>query len=104
MNSVVIQFCPRHLNYIFVFVKPNAESKSEVCRGCRCKSYMVEGILYDVTLKAKDGEKMNFYKANIWVRPWLNKEELTEFRLAGDAISKLISFILNKNTVLYIIF
>ncbi|KEH15814.1 cysteine protease inhibitor cystatin, partial [Medicago truncatula] len=59
-------------------------------------SYMVEGISYDVTLKAKDGEKMNFYKANIWVRPWLNKEELTEFRLAVDPTKELACFAIDE--------
>jgi hypothetical protein len=49
------------------------------------KQYLVAGMSYHVTLKAKDGEEVNFYKAKIWVRPWLNKEELTEFKLTGDA-------------------
>jgi len=39
----------------------------------------------DVTLKAKDGEKVNFYKAKILVGPSLNKKELTKFKLVGDA-------------------
>jgi len=49
------------------------------------KQYPVEGMSCDVTLKAKDGEKVNFYKAKILTRPSLNKTELAKFKLVGDA-------------------
>lgn len=66
------------------------------------KQYIGEGSFYSiyywyhVTLKAKDGEKVNFYKARI-LEFW-EKKELKKFKLVGDApvysANKLISFIL----------
>ncbi|RHN66906.1 putative Cystatin domain-containing protein [Medicago truncatula] len=50
------------------------------------KQHMVVGMLCDVTLKAKDGERVNFYKAKILVRPSLNKVELPKFKLVEGCI------------------
>jgi len=50
------------------------------------KRYFVAGELYHITLEAKDGEKVNVYKAEVRERLYQQKGFLlTEFKLVGDA-------------------
>lgn len=52
------------------------------------KMYSVAGQLYHITLEAKDGEKVNVYKAEVRERLYQQKGFLlTEFKLDGDASS-----------------
>ncbi|TKY46815.1 Cysteine proteinase inhibitor [Spatholobus suberectus] len=49
------------------------------------KQQVVSGMLYYITLEAKDGEKNKVYEAKVWVKPWLDFKEVQEFKLIGDA-------------------
>jgi len=56
--------------------------------GVDLKQYIVAGKLYHVTLKARDGKRLNVYKAEI--RKWLYEQKgflLTEFKRGCDAPS-----------------
>ncbi|KAG4924005.1 hypothetical protein GYH30_049571 [Glycine max] len=49
------------------------------------KQQVVSGMLYYITLEAKDGEKNKVYETKVWVKPWLDFKEIQEFKLIGDA-------------------
>ena len=49
------------------------------------KQQVVSGIMYYLTLEAKDGDKMKIYEAKVWEKSWMNFKELQDFKLIGDA-------------------
>jgi len=54
-------------------------------KGIDSKQYLTFGNFYDVTLEAMDGVKVNVYQAQIWERPRLNFQKLSELKLVGKA-------------------
>lgn len=44
---------------------------------------IVAGVMYHLTIEAKDGTAVNLYEARIWVKPWLNFQKLEDFKLAN---------------------
>ncbi|KAJ1407945.1 Proteinase inhibitor I25, cystatin, conserved site [Sesbania bispinosa] len=73
----------------------NEHNKKEVMQNAvlefvkvvNAKEQVVAGMMYYITLEAKDGERKKVYEAKVWVKPWLNFKELQEFNLIGDAPS-----------------
>ncbi|QCE04283.1 cathepsin F [Vigna unguiculata] len=57
----------------------------EFVRVISAKQQVVSGILYYITLEAKDGETKKVYKTKVWVREWLNPKEVQEFNLVTDS-------------------
>ncbi|CAL0307478.1 unnamed protein product [Lupinus luteus] len=51
------------------------------------KEQIVQGVLYYITLEAKDHHRKKIYETKIWDRPWLNLKEVEEFKFVGDAPS-----------------
>ncbi|GAB2277124.1 hypothetical protein Dimus_011831 [Dionaea muscipula] len=49
------------------------------------KEQVVAGTMHYITLEATDGGKRKVYEVKIWVKPWENFKELTEFKYLGDA-------------------
>ncbi|WVY91045.1 hypothetical protein V8G54_036559 [Vigna mungo] len=49
------------------------------------KQQVVSGVLYYITLEAKDGETKNVYETKVWVREWLNSKEVLEFKLVNTS-------------------
>ncbi|CAO2837426.1 unnamed protein product [Amaranthus hypochondriacus] len=49
------------------------------------KQQVVAGTVYYITLEAIDGDKKKVYEAKVWVKPWMNFQELQEFKYVGDA-------------------
>lgn len=49
------------------------------------KQQVVAGTVYYITLEATDGGSKKVYEAKIWTKPWLNFQELQEFKLIGEA-------------------
>ncbi|KAJ9537489.1 hypothetical protein OSB04_030222 [Centaurea solstitialis] len=45
------------------------------------KQQVVSGTMYYITLEAKDGGEKKTYEAKVWVKPWMNFQELQEFKL-----------------------
>ncbi|QCE01552.1 cathepsin F [Vigna unguiculata] len=55
----------------------------EFVRVISAKKQDVSGVLYYITLEAKDGETKNVYETKVWVREWLNSKEVLEFKLVS---------------------
>ena len=49
------------------------------------KQQVVSGTMYYITLEAKDGGEKKTYEAKVWVKPWMNFQELQEFKLLDSA-------------------
>ncbi|XP_047182096.1 multicystatin-like [Vigna umbellata] len=49
------------------------------------KQQVVSGVLYYITLEAKDGESKKVYETKVWVREWLNSKEVLEFNIVDDS-------------------
>ncbi|MQL36440.1 hypothetical protein EI006_27005, partial [Escherichia coli] len=53
----------------------------------RAQKQVGSGGLYYITLEATDGGKKKVYETKIWEKPWLNFNEVQEFKLIGDGTS-----------------
>ncbi|XP_024996885.1 cysteine proteinase inhibitor A-like [Cynara cardunculus var. scolymus] len=51
------------------------------------KQQVVAGTMYYITLEANDGGAKKTYEAKVWVKPWMNFQELQEFKLLDAASS-----------------
>ncbi|KAF3330708.1 Chain A, Adhiron: A Stable And Versatile Peptide Display Scaffold - Full Length Adhiron [Carex littledalei] len=54
----------------------------EFVRVVKVAQQIVSGIMYHLTIEAKDGTSVNLYEARIWVKPWSNFQKLQDFKLA----------------------
>ncbi|XP_019434615.1 PREDICTED: cysteine proteinase inhibitor-like [Lupinus angustifolius] len=65
----------------------NQNTVVEFVKVISAKEQVVEGVLYYITLEAKDCESNKIYETKIWDRPWLKLKEVQEFKFVGDAPS-----------------
>jgi len=56
----------------------------EFARVVKAREQVVAGTLHHLTLEAIDAGEKKIYEAKVWVKPWMNFKELTEFKHAGD--------------------
>ncbi|XP_020205468.1 cystatin [Cajanus cajan] len=56
----------------------------EFVKVVNAKQQVVSGMVYYITLEAKDGEKKNVYETKVWVKPWLDYKEILEFKLIDN--------------------
>lgn len=57
----------------------------------KMREQVVAGMLYHLTIEAADSGTNRLYEAEVWAMPWLNFEQLTDFKVAensGTAISQ----------------
>lgn len=59
----------------------------EFARVVKAQEQVVAGTLHHLTLEAIDAGEKKIYHAKVWVKPWLNFKELTEFEHVADAPS-----------------
>ncbi|KAF1885070.1 hypothetical protein Lal_00028959 [Lupinus albus] len=57
----------------------------EFARVVKAQEQVVSGTLHHLTLEAIDAGEKKTYHAKVWVKPWLNFKELTEFKHVADA-------------------
>ncbi|KAF5176295.1 Cysteine proteinase inhibitor [Thalictrum thalictroides] len=57
----------------------------EFARVVKAKEQVVSGTMHHLTLEAIEAGKKKIYEAKVWVKPWMNFKELTEFKHAGDS-------------------
>ncbi|GKC18959.1 cysteine proteinase inhibitor 6-like protein [Tanacetum coccineum] len=48
----------------------------------KAKEQVVAGMLYHLTLEANDAGKTKVYETKVWVKPWMNFKEMTEFKVS----------------------
>lgn len=56
----------------------------EFARVVKAREQLVAGTLHHLTLEAIDAGEKKIYEAKVWVKPWMNFKELTEFKHAGE--------------------
>ncbi|AET02489.1 putative Cystatin domain-containing protein [Medicago truncatula] len=80
-NSLEIESLAR-----FAVDQHNAKQNSllEFARVVKAREQVVAGTLHHLTLEAIDAGEKKIYEAKVWVKPWMNFKELTEFKHAGD--------------------
>ncbi|OIW08132.1 hypothetical protein TanjilG_06675 [Lupinus angustifolius] len=59
----------------------------EFTRVVKAQEQLVAGTLHYLTIEAIDAGQKKIYDAKVWVKPWLNFKELTEFEPAAAASS-----------------
>lgn len=59
----------------------------EFARVVKAREQVVAGTLHHLTLEAVDAGEKKIYEAKVWVKPWMNFKELTEFKHAGETPS-----------------
>ncbi|CAL1377025.1 unnamed protein product [Linum trigynum] len=57
----------------------------EFLRVVEAKEQVVAGTLHHLVIEAVDAGKKKLYEAKVWVKPWMNFQELQEFKHAGDS-------------------
>ncbi|PIA53210.1 hypothetical protein AQUCO_00900061v1 [Aquilegia coerulea] len=57
----------------------------EFARVVKAKEQVVAGTMHHLTLEAIEAGKKKIYEAKVWVKPWMNFKELTEFKHTGDS-------------------
>ncbi|CAL1399960.1 unnamed protein product [Linum trigynum] len=57
----------------------------EFLRVVEAKEQVVAGTLHHLVIEAIDAGKKKLYEAKVWVKPWMNFQELQEFKHAGDS-------------------
>ncbi|XP_010557894.1 PREDICTED: cysteine proteinase inhibitor 6-like [Tarenaya hassleriana] len=57
----------------------------EFARVVKAEEQVVAGILHHLTLEVIDAGKKKLYEAKVWVKPWMEFNELQEFKHAGDS-------------------
>jgi len=63
----------------------------EFVRVISAKQQVVAGILYYITLEAKDGETEKVYETKVLEKAWLNLKEVEEFKpVALNTVSDLV--------------
>ncbi|XP_078182692.1 cysteine proteinase inhibitor A-like [Carex rostrata] len=60
----------------------NKNSLLGFVRVVKVAQQIVSGIMYYLTIEAKNGTAVNLYEAKIWVQPWSNFRKLQDFKLA----------------------
>ncbi|CAL0303599.1 unnamed protein product [Lupinus luteus] len=63
----------------------------EFTRVVKAQEQLVAGTLHYLTIEAIDAGEKKIYDAQVWVKPWLNFKELTEFEPAAAAASSFTS-------------
>ncbi|KAI3979997.1 hypothetical protein MKX01_042651 [Papaver californicum] len=52
----------------------------EFVRVVKAKQQVVVGVMHHLTAEVIEAGKKKFYKAKVWVKPWVNFKELQEFK------------------------
>ncbi|CAI0548875.1 unnamed protein product [Linum tenue] len=63
----------------------NQNAVVEFLRVVEAKEQVVAGTLHHLVIEAIDAGKKKLYEAKVWVKPWMNFQELQEFKHAGDS-------------------
>ena len=69
-----------HFLFLFGFCMQNSLLK--FVRLVKAKEQVVAGMLYHMTLEANDAGKTKVYETKVWVKPWMNFKEMTEFKVS----------------------
>ncbi|KAI3504041.1 hypothetical protein L2E82_45117 [Cichorium intybus] len=59
----------------------------EFVKVLKAKEQVVQGMMYYITLEAKDGGENKTYEAKVWSKPWENFKGLEEFKPVDAAAS-----------------
>ncbi|XP_014505409.1 multicystatin-like [Vigna radiata var. radiata] len=87
-NNVEIEHLAR---FAVDYYNKNENAVLEFVTVISAKKQVVSGVLYYITLMAKDGETKNVYETKVWVREWLkSKKEVLDFKLVDDSIREVI--------------
>ncbi|PWA81787.1 cystatin A [Artemisia annua] len=79
LNGIEIQNLAR-----FALDQHNKKENSllKFVRLVKAKEQVVAGMLYHMTLEANDAGKTKVYETKVWVKPWMNFKEMTEFKVS----------------------
>ncbi|QCE01556.1 cysteine proteinase inhibitor-like [Vigna unguiculata] len=87
-NSIDIQSLAR---FAVDDYNKNQNAVLEFVRVISAKQQVVAGILYYITLEAKDGETEKVYETKVLEKAWLNLKEVEEFKpVALNTVSDLV--------------
>ncbi|KAJ3669212.1 hypothetical protein LUZ60_011162 [Juncus effusus] len=59
-------------------------SMLEFVRVVKAREQVVAGLMYYLTMEAKEGKMTNWYDAKLWIKPWMNFKKLEEFKLSDQ--------------------